>query len=72
VSKALMPHCFACPKGPVLEMPRSMRNPKWLGVHRRGAIYHLIGFVIVVERLTHEVDVFCEGMAGALSEHDVV
>jgi hypothetical protein len=64
VSKALMTHCFACPKGPVLKMPRNMRSPKWGGVDGRRAIDYLKCRVVVVEGMAHDVYVFCEGLVG--------
>jgi hypothetical protein len=41
-------------------------------VYGRGSIDHLTGLVVVIERLPHEVDIFSEGLAGALSKHEVV
>jgi hypothetical protein len=36
------------------------------------AINHLIGLIVVIEGLPHEVDVLSEGLASALAEHEVV
>jgi hypothetical protein len=35
-------------------------------VYGRGSINNLTGHVVVIERLPHEVDIFGEGLAGAL------
>jgi hypothetical protein len=43
-----------------------------VGVDGRGAINHLTGLVVVIERLPHEVDIVIEGLSRALSEHEVV
>jgi hypothetical protein len=72
VSKALMTHCMACPNGPLLEMPRNMSMPDcgcgWLQNHQAVHTY----FIVIVERLSHKVDVIGQGLTGALPEHEVL
>jgi hypothetical protein len=43
-----------------------------VGVDGRGAINHVTCLVVVIERLPLEVDIFSEGLAGALPEQEVV
>jgi hypothetical protein len=41
-------------------------------VYGRGSISHLTNIVVAIQRLPHEVNIFNEGLAGALREHEVV
>jgi hypothetical protein len=43
-----------------------------VGVGGRGIIHHLTCLVVVIERLSHEVDIVDKGQAMALPEHEVV
>jgi hypothetical protein len=39
-----------------------------VGVDGRGAVNHMTCLDVVIERMPHEVDIFSEGLAGALPE----
>jgi hypothetical protein len=43
-----------------------------VGVDGRGTINQLTFFIVVIERLSHEVDVASQGLTKALHEHEVV
>jgi hypothetical protein len=43
-----------------------------VGVDGRGTINHLICLVVVIERLSHEMDIVSAGLTMALLEHEVV
>jgi hypothetical protein len=45
---------------------------KVVGVNGRGTINKLTSLVVVIERLSHEVDVVHKGLTKAFHEHEVV
>jgi hypothetical protein len=49
-----------------------MRRPRLWGVDGHETINQLTCLVVVIERLSHEVDIVNEGLTVALHEHEVV
>jgi hypothetical protein len=67
VSKALITHGLAWPKGPELH-----EEAKVVWVDGCRPIYELTCFVVLIECLPEEVDVVSQGLVKALSEHEIV